>query len=205
MRNASSLEGGPHFIGTRDVDQRDGVRSRLDARHIKLLQLFDVSQDVGKLRAEFFLFLGRQGDARQVRHILDVKVARHLHGRQGSSNLRLISASMASSAAWQSSPSQLTSNLLPGPAASIIRPMMLLPLICLASLVDHDVAGEVIGDFDKHGGGAGVDAQLVENNKFALHGLFAAWFFGTAHAGAMLDCGACFCHENISPWNSSYS
>src|SRR6185437_13292054 len=46
-----------------------------------------------------------------------------------SSNFRLSSASSSLSARVASAPSAWTTSLLPGPAASIIRPMMLLPLI----------------------------------------------------------------------------
>ena len=78
LRNASSLESeGRDFIGPKDIDQRHGVRGRLDLADVQLIQLFDVAEDVGKLRAEFFLLLGRQGDARQMRHIFDIEIARH--------------------------------------------------------------------------------------------------------------------------------
>ena len=36
------------------------------------LQFFDVAENVAELRAEFFLLLGREGDARQMRDIFDI-------------------------------------------------------------------------------------------------------------------------------------
>ena len=54
-------QGRPGFIGAKDIDQRHGVGGRLDAGDVQLLELFDVAQDVGQLRAEFFLLVGRSG------------------------------------------------------------------------------------------------------------------------------------------------
>ena len=82
--------------------------------------------------------------------------------------------------------------LLPGPAASIIRPMMLLPLTCSPSFSTRMLQANRLAILDKHGGGPGMDAQLVEHNKFAPHGLFAAWFLRTTHCAVMLDCAGRF-------------
>jgi hypothetical protein len=62
------------------------------------------------------------------------------------------------------------------------QPHNALAVDLLAVLIDQDIAGEAIDEFDKEGGRAGMDAQLVDHNKFALRGLFAAWFLCAAHA-----------------------
>ena len=104
LRSASSLrQGRADHIGAKDVDQRHGVGGRLDAADVQLLELFDVAEDAGQLRAEFFLLGGGQGDARQMRHVLDVEIGGHgmdsmESARQSSSNLRLMRASISARA-----------------------------------------------------------------------------------------------------------
>ena len=71
--------------------------------------------------------------------------------------------------------------LLPGPAASIIRPMMLLPLTCSPSFSTRMLQRKLIDDTDKHGGGPGMDAQLVEHHKLAPQGGLVPGFFDITH------------------------
>ena len=61
------------FVGAGDVDQRDGVRGRLDVGHIQLAQFFDVAENPAELRGKFFLLVGRERDARKMRDVFDIK------------------------------------------------------------------------------------------------------------------------------------
>ena len=62
----------PDFIGASDVDHRDGVRGRLDAGHVQLLQFFDIAENPAELGGEFFFLVGREWDARQMRDVFDI-------------------------------------------------------------------------------------------------------------------------------------
>jgi hypothetical protein len=50
-----------------------------------------------------------------------------------------------------------------------------------AVLFDEDAAGKFIDNTDKHGGGPGMDAQLVEHHKLAPQGGPVPGFFDITH------------------------
>src|SRR5262245_45681048 len=101
------------------------MRRRFDRCDVQLIKLLNVAEHLPQLRPELLFFFGGETKPRKVRDILDVQV-RGSH--YSSSNFRFTSASNSTTARAASSPSAKISNLLLGPAASIIKPMMLLPL-----------------------------------------------------------------------------
>lgn len=74
-------EGGADLIGAGDVDEREGVGGGLDPADVDLIQLFDVPENALELRAQFFLFGGREAESRQVGDVFDVEI-RFRHGEK---------------------------------------------------------------------------------------------------------------------------
>ena len=133
LRRASSwLIEGRTSSGRIDIDERKGVGGRFDSADIHFLELLDVAEDVAQLLADLLLFLGREGEAGEVGYVFYV----NFDGGHGwVAGLRSLLVELAVDEGFQfgeglgaSWPWAWTVTLLPGPAASIIRPMMLLPL-----------------------------------------------------------------------------
>ena len=73
LRSASSCgSDGRISSGAGDVDHRHGMGGRLDAGHVQFLQFLDVAEDAAKLRAEFFLLVGSELNARKMRDVFDI-------------------------------------------------------------------------------------------------------------------------------------
>jgi hypothetical protein len=66
-----------------------------------------------------------------------------------------------------------------------------------AVLFDEDATGELVDDADKHGGGPGMDAQLVQHHKLAPEGRPAPGFLNIAHFASKLPMCAIIGHFAI--------
>jgi len=87
-------------------------------------------------------------------------------------------------------------SLLPGPAASIIRPMMLLRDF-FTVLFNEDVAANV-GGLDEKRGGPGVNAQLVHDGQlFVITPSSGGFFALIGLLRASLIAVAVLCHLNV--------
>jgi hypothetical protein len=75
-------ETGAGEVVSPDVENRRGMRSRLNVAHVHFFQLFDMVQHVGKLMGEFHLFLWREREASELGNVVDVEVGGLGHGRQ---------------------------------------------------------------------------------------------------------------------------
>src|SRR5882672_8111466 len=73
----------PGFVRPGDIGKRDGVGHRLHVADIKLLQFFDITEDLAQLRAEFFFLLQRQSKPRQMRDILHINFRCRHGGKTG--------------------------------------------------------------------------------------------------------------------------
>ena len=68
------------LIIPKNVEDRVGMRRRLDSRHVHLLQLFHVLEDLGKLLLERGDFFFAKLQACQLRGVANIKIGAHKAG-----------------------------------------------------------------------------------------------------------------------------
>src|SRR6266404_5108956 len=171
-------QGGTDFIGAGDVDEGESVGGGFDAADVHLLKLLDVAEDAAKLSADLLLLFGRESEAREVGDVFDIEVHGHmsLFVEFAANKVFQLGEGLGGVVAVG-----VDSEFAAGTGGQHHQAHDALAVDLVAVFFDEDFATEPAGNFDEHGGGPGVDAEFVGNQKLSGHYQNSIRYFFGAH------------------------